>query len=594
MTVLHFARQLLTKLLLSTCALVALVGPVYADSVQYFYDSAGQLSAVVDPVNGTAVYTYDAVGNLTQVARYAASAAVVANAVPGSGPVGTNVVISGTGFGNSSNTTVSFNGVAAKIISISSMQITVAVPSGATTGNLVVTSPSGTSNPFTFAVTQPAPTITSIPSTPVAQGTSINIGGSNFSTNPTNNRVLLNGRYVQVTGASANTLTITVPISSSGPVQVETPNGKAVSSSNLIVTPPVSTGPPVSGTIGPIVTSSLGGSATLNFTSSGQLGLIFFNNTTAGQYINPHITSNSTGGLVASQIIAPDGNYVSNVNTFYNVGNYIKTQVLNLTGQYTIVIAPTGGAGSVSLDLLNAPAAATTNATIGGSAVNLTNTMPGQNMAVNFSGSLNQRISLTFMQLSGSGCGIIEITYPNNGAILWPPSASGPPINGFCGSGQTISTGLVELPVAGSYTAQMLTSDTTSDFVGSASFQIASVPAGQAPRAELRSSATKSNAARQATLTTTAQDRTVRTTFKGIAGGDAAVTVNATDVAPADGDFYVTILEPDGHTILRGDESSGVDYASGFLHLPTSGVYTVLVTPADSAIGTYRIGVQTP
>jgi len=70
--------------------------------------------------------------------------------VPASGKVGTAVVILGNNL--TGTTSVTFNGTAAKFKVISSTEIKTAVPTGATTGSIVVTTPTGTltSNvPFT-------------------------------------------------------------------------------------------------------------------------------------------------------------------------------------------------------------------------------------------------------------------------------------------------------------------------------------------------------------------------------------------------------------------------------------------------------------
>jgi hypothetical protein len=79
---------------------------------------------------------------------------------PTSGPVGTAVTVFGTGFTGA--TSVRFNGVAATFSVFSGTQINTAVPSGATTGRITVTTPNGTATSATdFTVTAPALTITS-------------------------------------------------------------------------------------------------------------------------------------------------------------------------------------------------------------------------------------------------------------------------------------------------------------------------------------------------------------------------------------------------------------------------------------------------
>jgi len=64
-----------------------------AQGVSYLYDDLGRLIAVVSPGVGTAVYAYDAVGNLLSITRYAATAVVIVDFTPKQGSVGTTVTI---------------------------------------------------------------------------------------------------------------------------------------------------------------------------------------------------------------------------------------------------------------------------------------------------------------------------------------------------------------------------------------------------------------------------------------------------------------------------------------------------------------------
>jgi len=77
---------------------------------------------------------------------------------PTSGAVGSSVTITGTNFGASQGTsTVTFNGTTATPTSWTATSIVAPVPSGATTGNVVVTVGSSFSNGLSFAVTSPGP-----------------------------------------------------------------------------------------------------------------------------------------------------------------------------------------------------------------------------------------------------------------------------------------------------------------------------------------------------------------------------------------------------------------------------------------------------
>src|SRR5205809_566596 len=97
-----------------------------------------------------------------------------------SGPVGTSVTITGRNFGSTQGTsTVKFNGTTASVTAWASSSITATVPSGATTGNVVVTVSNQASNGVSFTVV-PAPSITSLSVTSGAVGAAVTINGSNF------------------------------------------------------------------------------------------------------------------------------------------------------------------------------------------------------------------------------------------------------------------------------------------------------------------------------------------------------------------------------------------------------------------------------
>lgn len=96
------------------------------------------------------------VGVLVATAAPAEAAVTVASFSPTSGPVGTSVTITGTGFSASGSKcaalTIQFNAVNAKCTYVSNTSIKTAVPAGATSGPLTVNGVSASSNP-NFTVT---------------------------------------------------------------------------------------------------------------------------------------------------------------------------------------------------------------------------------------------------------------------------------------------------------------------------------------------------------------------------------------------------------------------------------------------------------
>jgi hypothetical protein len=88
-------------------------------------------------------------GSFTVVA-----APVVTSFTPTSGPVGTVVTVSGTGFTGASS--VTFDGTSASFLEVSDVELTATVPAGATTGPIAVTTGAGTGTSaggFTVVVT---------------------------------------------------------------------------------------------------------------------------------------------------------------------------------------------------------------------------------------------------------------------------------------------------------------------------------------------------------------------------------------------------------------------------------------------------------
>ena len=108
-----------------------------ASAVQFAYDEVGRLTAVVNASGDSAQYSYDAAGNITAITRETSDAVTILEFAPDTGAVGTHVIISGTGFSTTPvQNTVTFNGTGATVTAATATQLTVAVPSGATTGLL--------------------------------------------------------------------------------------------------------------------------------------------------------------------------------------------------------------------------------------------------------------------------------------------------------------------------------------------------------------------------------------------------------------------------------------------------------------------------
>ena len=117
--------------------LLSLPLALHADQAEYFYDELGRLTTVVDAAGNTAIYNYDAVGNLLSIDRFTVpgSGIGIFTLLPGTGAIGSQVKIQGYGFSTTpANNTVTFNSTAATVVSSTTSTIVATVPSGATTG----------------------------------------------------------------------------------------------------------------------------------------------------------------------------------------------------------------------------------------------------------------------------------------------------------------------------------------------------------------------------------------------------------------------------------------------------------------------------
>src|SRR5712664_3129691 len=167
-----------------------------------------------------------------------------------SGAVGVSITITGTNFGTLQGTsTVTFNGTAAAPASAwSTTSITVTVPVGATTGNVVVNVLGTASNGSPFTV---APTITSLSQTSGAVGASIAITGTNFGTTQGASTVTFNGTAAAAASAwSTTSITVTVPVGATTGNVVVNVLGTASNGSPFTVAPTITSLSQTSGAVG--------------------------------------------------------------------------------------------------------------------------------------------------------------------------------------------------------------------------------------------------------------------------------------------------------------------------------------------------------
>lgn len=228
----------------------------------------------------------------------------VASFTPTSGGAGATITLKGTDYTGA--TAVKFNGVNATSFNIiSSTIITAVVPSGATTGTLSVTTPSGIGTSAGSFTVVPPPVITSFsPANGGGVGTTVTITGTNFTGATAVKFYGLDATSFTVN--SATEITAVVPVgATTGPISVSTPSGTGTSTSFTVIAAPTITGfTPSSGGIGSTVTitgTSFNGATSVKFNGTSSLGVTVVSSTT----ITATVPAGATTGKIS--ITTPGG-----------------------------------------------------------------------------------------------------------------------------------------------------------------------------------------------------------------------------------------------------------------------------------------------
>ena len=204
----------------------------------------------------------------------------ISSFTPGAGPVSMAVTITGTNFSTTAATNiVKFNGTLAVPTSATTTQIVVAVPSGATTGPITVTLGTVTAASATTFTVTPAPTIIALAPSAGPITMPVTITGTNFSTVPSANIVKFHGVAATPTSATATQIVVPVPTAATtGTVTVSLGTATAASAASFTVTPaPMLTSfSPSAGPIATVVT--LVGT---NFSTTASANTVKFNGTAA-------------------------------------------------------------------------------------------------------------------------------------------------------------------------------------------------------------------------------------------------------------------------------------------------------------------------
>jgi YD repeat-containing protein len=413
----------------------------------YLYDELGRLIEVTTDDGNTSQYKYDISGNLVSVTSVGGTV-TVADFTPSSGKVASQVVITGSGFSTTpSQNSVTF-GNSTSVVTVTAAtttQLTVTVPSDATTGLIKVSAggKSGTSAAtFTVLTSGTAPSITSFSPTIGPAGTAVQITGRNFDVNAVNDELSFGATQAVVTSPTSTSMQTSVPVSAgSGSLQLRTPAGHSLSSQDFYAIPPAYAASSV--VAAPRI--PMGGTATTPALAAGQVPMALFD-LNAGQQAAFSVTP-GTGLTLASinKIVFTDPlgqTFVTGKNTDLTTGVMVLP-VPTLAGTYSAIVdLGTTSSGSLTLGL--APPTTANISIDQGSALHVTSASPAAPRVVTFTNvTAGKQVTLN-VTANVAFTGVIRVVGPDGNTVVDVPGVA-------IAAGATYSL-QPQLAMAGTYT----------------------------------------------------------------------------------------------------------------------------------------------
>jgi YD repeat-containing protein len=538
--------------------------------VSYAYDEIGRLIAVFDGAGNAAAYSYDAVGNITSIARYTAAQVSILSFTPGQGIIGSSISIFGTGFSTTpGQNTVLFGSIAATVTAASLTQLTVTIPVGAPTGPITVTTPTGTatsSGIFTVMSGSELPVITGFSPSIAVPGASVTISGSNFNPTAAYDHVVFNNNPAIVSTANATSVgTAVPPNATSGRVALSTPLGSGVSNSDFFVPFGAHTAADVAYT----GRTTLVGSVTMTLGAPHKIGLLVFDGN-PGQRLNLQWTStipSSTAGTV--YVFGPNGTQLAS-GLSYQAG-LSNSVLLPSSGTYTIGVDSVNGSGNITLNLSDV-SDVTGSIQIDGPTVNTATTKSGQDARLFFSAVAGQRVVVRITNITNPSAtvSVAGVTGENLGSI-------------GIASGSTYFLDTIPLVATGEYAVWMQHSGS---YFGGETLQLSSVPPdfsapigiGGAP-------------VRVPSSGDTAVGQNGILTFNASAGQKVSLSVSNGTYLP----YYncnISLRNASQSSLMTGYCGNGAAAFIDTVTLSAAGAYTILVDPFATTTGNTTVRVN--
>ena len=561
----HFLRRLdrLFRVVLIGVLCFVAWSMVHAQSSKYVYDANGRVVAVTASSGTSVRYGYNTLGNAAQVgAPIAAGQLAIFAFMPTHGEAGTQVAIQGQGFdSNPANDTVSFDGVAATVMSASSTQLVTTVPNGVTTGPISVTVGAQTATsatPFTVDDTGVPPTITQMTPIAVASGGSVTVAGAHLDPVAGQTVVQVGGLDQSLSSLSDNQLQFaaSTAVVESGTVSVSTPYGVALSPTPLFV---------LAGGLNPAnfvsgTTATVNGApVSLAIGAGGQMGGVLFY-ATAGSWLSLQLTTITTSANNLSYQIYGPGNVLIQSGAVSTSSPSIHLPQLTATGNYVVIFQPDTAGAQLSV-------AVQTDLTLVNTspyAIATSQAWQSEGLVFTASSGANLELELTGLNVTGGSQNQVAVQISNAvGSVIASFNCTGSATTTtYCHQPLwNMAAGMYRVTVIPSYGGTMaFNAILQPDVIGPAltpNTPLAiNMSAGQMERVSFTATAGQSVALSLANITT--------------AGQFLAVFVYSPNTANPTFSNYYALLYSNNSNIIN------------LPNLPTSGTYTVVLGSADS------------
>jgi YD repeat-containing protein len=554
-----FSLHVFVVVLISVFAL-----SIFNDSgaTDYQYDDNGRLVSVGSDNGETAQYVYDALGNIVRITRKGGPQIAISALSPNHGTPGTQVLITGTGFGaTTAANTIRFNGVAAPVLSASATQLLAMVPFNASTGRVTVTANGATATSaenFVISTVGDAPVITAIAPTTGPFGTVVTITGAHLNPIPGQTAVRINGIGLVTTTLDDQQITVTIPpYVGSGRFEITTAFG-ATQSNEIFYILPAGISP-----------SSLAVNATIQpdgppqsiDLATNQYAVLYFDGI-QGDYLSLQASSFSSSGNVSYNITSPTGTVVASGNVS-QASPSVHLPPLNVSGIFSVVLGAGANAAKLGFSVQRNAALI-----LDGAPTTISAPVPVQTQRFLFTATAGKNLGLDIGGLTVTGASsagsypvYFRVYRPDGGTLidylLCYPSPS------------SCDLTLTNLPLAGTYSVVVQPYYSTQTL----SFSFAAIASHEVTGILTPNTPFNVNISRRG--------QSGRLTFSGNAGSTVAVRIGGITTAPTGGSLALAVLRPDGTSLTSASATAGTTFY--LANLPTTGTYTLLINPSGGA-----------